>query len=85
MNIEDDNVIFSTGKVRYANNGIVGLAPDLEVFGGYDHGFFCPPSEWDDDPVTLTPAEQIELAEHMIAQWQRFRDRAVASMQSDAP
>jgi len=31
MKIKDSEVIFSTGKTRYANGGIIGLSPDKEI------------------------------------------------------
>lgn len=40
MKIENDKVIFSTGKTRPANCGIIGLGPDMEVTEGYDGLFF---------------------------------------------
>lgn len=79
MKIEDDDVIFSTGKKRYANNGIIGLSPEGEVTEGYDGGFWQPEeSEYRDDDA-LTPAERVELADYMIERWKTFRDMAAAS------
>ena len=74
MKIDGDEVIFSTGKVRYANNGIIGLGPDLEVSEGYDGGFWSAhESEYKDEADILTPAERVELADYMIERWQAFR------------
>ena len=66
MKIEGDRITFSTGAWRIANSGIVGLGPDLGVREGYD-------GEFDTELPGLTPAEWRELAEHMIAEWTRFR------------
>ena len=78
MKIIGDDVIFSTGKVRYSNNGIIGLSPDGDVTEGYDGGFWSrDESEFRDD--TLTPAERVELADYMIERWKTFRDAAFAS------
>lgn len=70
MKIEGDNVIFSTGRVVYANYGVIGLFPKDEsgwtVMEGWD-GTLC---EFSDK---LTQDELVELADHMIALWQDFR------------
>lgn len=69
MEVDRDNLIFSTGKFRYANNGIIGLSePDedgWEVTEGYDGGI---------DINDLTKEEKVELADYMINLWQRFKD-----------
>lgn len=61
MKIEGDYLVLSDGKKYYANNGIVGLSPELELSEGYDGGFT---SEMPD-------AHRREIAEYMIAQWTR--------------
>lgn len=75
MKIEGDKVIFSTGKTRGANCGIIGLSPRMDVSGGYDGGFYNGPDdeEWRDEDERLTKEELVELAEYMIEQWQKFR------------
>lgn len=74
MEIKGDEVIFSTGTRRYANNGIIGLSPDGDVSEGHDGGFWEPEEgEWRDDE--LTPSELVELADHMIAEWTAFKLR----------
>jgi hypothetical protein len=72
MEINRDTVTFSTGKTMYANRGIIGLASDLRVTEGYDGGFPAWPDGWRDD--CLTKEERQELADYMIALWQKFRD-----------
>lgn len=74
MKIEGDNVIFSTGKVRSVNGGIIGLSPDLDITGGYDDGFYSKDMEdFYEDSEKLTKEELIEIADYMIKQWQKFR------------
>ena len=63
MIIENDTVTFSTGRQVYANGGIIGLAPNLEVTEGYDGDIAF---------EQFSSEECIELAEYMIGQWQRF-------------
>lgn len=85
MKIDGDTVTFDTGKKVDVNCGIVGLSPDLSVYAGYDNSWFIPdPYYWDDedkaDPQSnhyLTPSERIELADHMIEQWTRFKVAAL--------
>ena len=78
MKIEGDNVIFSTGLEKYTNKGIIGLTPTLSVMHGYDGYFYEPKEEWmdEEDYEGLTNEEQIELADFMIEQWQKFKLRA---------
>ena len=60
---------FSTGKMLYANCGIIGLSPNSEgvVDYGYD-GEFCHKDE-------LSDAELKELSEYMINLWTEFSKR----------
>lgn len=65
----------STGRVVSANNGIVGLNEKLEeVFEGYDGSiehYYKPPEE------RLTPEERRELADYMIALWNKYADEGL--------
>lgn len=71
IKIEGDSVIFSSGKKKYANHGIIGLSPKGDVTEGYDGGFFeC--AEGRNREPDLTPAECAELAEYMVSRWQEF-------------
>lgn len=69
-----DTLKLSTGHELYANEGIFGLSPDLELSEGYDGSIqIC-----DDGPEPLRfnevgPAECVALANVMIARWQAFR------------
>ena len=69
MIIEGDNVIFSSGKVVYANGGIIGLCEPgkygWDIYEGYDGAI---------DIDELSKQERIELADYMIALWQRLKD-----------
>ena len=65
MRIEGDNVLFDSGRYIRANNGIIGIAPNLEVFEGYDGELGI---------SHLTDEEKVELANYMISQWSLFRD-----------
>lgn len=74
MKIEGNKVIFSTGKARYANRGIIGLHPNMGVSEGYDGWFYNDDEdEWRDEKQKLSKTELIELADYMIEQWQKFR------------
>ena len=67
MKIEGDKVTFSTGKVKSANGGVIGLKPDGSVTEG---AFYS--SKFD---VVLTDAECVELADYMINAWMKFKDQ----------
>ena len=57
MKIVGNEVFFSTGRVKYANDGIIGLGPDGAVSEGYDGGFWSPlEAEWKEPEDCLTPA-----------------------------
>lgn len=69
MIIKGDKLIFSTGKIVYANKGIVGLTEPDDEFGwraweGYDGGISLD---------KLTKKEIIELANYMIDLWEIVR------------
>lgn len=76
MKIKNHKAIFSTGRVKTAYSGIIGLAPDLTVTNGYDSGFYYHREDWmgDDYEEELTKSECIELADYMIAEWKRFKE-----------
>lgn len=66
MKIKNDDIIFkSTSRRSSANHGIIGIAPDLTVFTGYDDGWF---------DTDLLKTEKIELADYMIRKWQGYKD-----------
>ena len=75
MKIENNEVTFSTGKTRYANRGIIGLGPDMEVSQGYDGIFYSGEDEelYRDSADLLSNTDLIELADYMIEQWKTFR------------
>ena len=70
IKIENDAVIFSSGKIKGVYAGVIGLTPDCEqVHGGYDDTIH-------ENGDELTKDEKIELADYMIGQWQKFKDNA---------
>ena len=79
MKVKGDDLIFRTGRVMYANGGIIGIDSDLEVTGGYDSGFCRPKEDWmeeGDFEDVLDKQEHIELADHMIGLWEKFKESA---------
>ena len=78
MIIKGDDVIFSTGKVKKANCGIIGIGRSHSITEGYDGGFFQQKEEWEEDEYYdgLTKDEQIEIADYMIARWAEFKANA---------
>jgi hypothetical protein len=71
MKVDGDYVFFSSGKVCYANNGIIGLSESDEygwhVSEGYDGSI---------NVGQFTKAEKIELSDYMINLWQKFKNEA---------
>ncbi len=63
----------STGRTFRANCDIIGLAPDLQVYDGFDGTPFIDANTY---VQTFTPEERRELADYMIALWMRFREQA---------
>jgi hypothetical protein len=72
FNIKKDTVTFASGHTLYAHAGIIGISPALELFYGYDGEIYWPTPEWRTD--ILTVADMVELADHMIGQWQKFKE-----------
>lgn len=70
MKIERDQVVMSTGRTFYANRGIIGLGPDLDVSYGYDGSFPAWPRSWVGE--CMTEEERQELAAYMIEAWKAF-------------
>lgn len=72
MKIENGVLKMNDGTRYYAHGGVVGISPDLAISQGWDGGINSPfdgPYEGD-----LSPEHRRELADHMIALWQRYRD-----------
>lgn len=73
MKIEGDYAILSTGKRLFVNCGIIGLAPDGGVTGGYDQDLMVDSDVEGDEE--LTPAERKELADYMQRRWYEYGER----------
>mgnify|MGYP001607305997 CR=1 FL=1 len=64
----DDVLVLSSGKRIYANRGILGIRDgDNTIYDGYDG------EVWSGGDQCLTHAERAEIADYMIALWQRYR------------
>lgn len=61
MLFKDDHLIFKTGNIIYANNGIIGISPSLEISEGYDGEV---------DISNFSPEDLYELATYMIQKWE---------------
>ena len=64
MQIGQNHLIFLTGKNLYANRGIIGLSPTLELTEGYDGEI---------EAQEFSSEECIELADYMIKKWSEFK------------
>jgi len=61
MKYKNNEYKLSTGKTFYANNGIIGISPDLCISEGYDGGI----------DGEFTQSEKKEISEFMIDLWRR--------------
>jgi hypothetical protein len=77
IRVEEQAVVFSTGRRLSTQRGVVGISPSLEVFQGHS-GVLVPSEPFLDDDDALTDQERIELADHMIERWQAFKDLSVS-------
>ncbi len=71
MRIDGDDVKFRSGRVEFANGGVVGISSDGELSGGYDEGF------GHDNDVPLSKNEREELAAYMIELWVKFAEKEI--------
>lgn len=67
---EDYGIRLSTGNQIYANACVIGIDAHGEISGGYDDPICL---IWHGSPE-LTKPGLVELADHMIARWQKFKD-----------
>lgn len=75
--------VLSTGRAFYANCGVIGISGEeverdpedaVIVREGFDGDIRIAESKWaDDTSEDWTPDERRELADYMIALWQRWR------------
>lgn len=60
-----DLFILTSGVRLYANNNILGIAPDLNTYEGYDGMLLRYGSD-------LSPEDKKELAQYAVSLWQAF-------------
>ena len=78
MRYEADTYVLSSGRMFYANNGILGLGPDGRLSEGYD-GMM----EHEDGSVIgnfgpefrFTTEERAEIADEMIRRWTAWKEK----------
>lgn len=70
-----DHIKLKSGREVYANNRIIGIAPNLSITEGYDGGITSMPDEYCDrhDWNDLSPDDVCELADIAIDRWQRLK------------
>lgn len=77
MQYDKDNgeiVWESTGRRRLAHLNILGINSEGQLFQGYDGTLL----EWNlGEEEELTPKEKLELADYMIARWQRYKRQPI--------
>ena len=67
----ESKLVLSTGHVVKADCNIIGISPELLVYGGYEE---------DSIDLKMSPGERIELAEYAIDLWMRYRFKACDMM-----
>ena len=83
---ERDTIKFqTTGKEIYANLGIVGISPDLEIHYGYDGDIMYDfgPNDYVKENG-LSHVEAIELGIMMVERWTQFILRAAEAEAKNA-
>jgi hypothetical protein len=65
------DIKLKSGRVLNANQGILGLGPELRMTEGYDSGFYF--DEEDEDRLPLTREEKNEITEMMVTRWLRWQ------------
>lgn len=77
MRYENQRWVLSTGRVLLRGaRGVIGVADDygeLVAFAGFDGELLPSAEDLADDEVPVTDAERAEIADHMIALWQRWK------------
>jgi hypothetical protein len=68
---DSSELVFASGRRAYVNRNVIGIDHEGRISHGWDGGFQTDP-EWSDDP--LTDEDLAEMADEMIARWQRFRE-----------
>ena len=72
MKITGDDYVLSSGHTASANCQIIGLwhkpTEGYVITDGYDGDFF-------DFDQSITPADKVEVADHMIREWIKARDQ----------
>lgn len=76
MKIDGDKVIYSSGRTNYFPGGIIGLSPDLVVQHSYGtlDDVARPNNLCASYQANNCPDDNLELANHMIDQWIKYRD-----------
>lgn len=73
----DTGYRLSSGREFYANRGLVSIVRAdgvFEICEGYDGDVYYQREDWNEHSNPWLPAECAELADHMIALWQAFKD-----------
>jgi len=70
---DGDGYVLSTGRRFYANRGLIGINPEMEVSEGYDGHIHYGPIFYPQEAPGWSKEERAELADFMIALWSRFK------------
>ena len=80
--LSTDEFELSTGKTFYANNLIIGLAPnDSRIYDGYDGHVYLPHESMHREPKDcFTKVELVEISDFMINLWTAYKNNLNNSM-----
>ena len=79
------DIRLKSGRTVYANNGIFGLSPELEISEGYDGTVHWPPSDYEKPETSLTTDDMREIADMMIARWVAFKETLECRLSPKSP
>lgn len=71
----DVHFLLENGKMFVPNCGIVGLSPSGGLHGGYDETYYLPDECVEEEYADITARQAVEIADHMIAEWTKFREK----------
>lgn len=70
IDVDNDALVFTSGRTAYAHRGVVGLTADLAASHGWDGGIW----PYGNDEQNLTKEDLLELADYMVERWMAFRE-----------
>jgi hypothetical protein len=75
MKTTGDTIVLDSGKEIYANNGVIGIDSDFNLYSGSDGVILD--HKWYDPSIgnDLTPEEVVEIADFIICKFERLKQK----------